>query len=209
MVNLLITYDDNDSTLANYFEANHTYVSGFVSELPDIVLHSMRGLDLSQDSVTVKINEFEQKPFLFAGYSHGNCDQLLTDNGVFVCADNSASFKDAIVYTTACGAAENLGGTLINEGCVSFIGYHDYSLAPTNEDFNDLFIECENFALKRFITEDITYGDAFDSMLQKFDDEMVNMYQANEIITAMELLHNRERIDIQGDEYKKFSSLHV
>lgn len=209
MVNFLITYDDNDSKLADYFEANHQYVSGLVVGSPDIILHSIRGLELSQASVTDKITEFADQPFLFAGYSHGNCDQLLTDNEVYVCADNSHLFRDSVFYTTACESAVTLGAELIAKGCSCFIGYADYSLAPTNEAFNDLFIECENHALKRFITEDITYGVAFDSMLQKFDDEMMAMFQANEIITAMELLHNRERFDIQGDEDKKFASLHI
>jgi hypothetical protein len=208
MINLLITYDDNDSKLADYFDANHQYVSLLVANMPDITVHAMRGLELSQTSLTNKISDFGSQPFLFAGYSHGNCDQLLTDNGVYVCVDNSHLFKDSVFYTTACEVAAILGGELIAKGCSCFIGYADYSLAPTNETYNDLFIECENHALKRFITEDITYGEAFDSMLQKFDDEMMAMFEANEIITAMELLHNRERFNIQGDENKKFASLH-
>jgi len=110
------------------------------------------------------------------------------------------SFNDIFFYAMACSCGKKLGYELIEKGCSAFIGYSDdaFVIAP----FHDVFCECENFGLKRFV-EGEKIGDAFTEMKAFFNDKIdeVTSYNA---FTASMLRRNRDLLTLMGD-----SGLHI
>jgi hypothetical protein len=207
MVNLVIAYDDNDSSLADYFESSYQYVSDLIAPIDSITHHPIPGLNCTELHIADTINAFNGQRFCFVGFSHGNSDMLLTDNDVYISGNNCALFNQSVFYSLGCQTAVTLGTELINNGCSTFVGYYDDSYV-TYEQFNDVYISCENFALKEFLTTDISLGDAFDLMMDNYDLEIQKMVDANEILMAMELTHNKDCTGILGNEDIKLEDLH-
>ncbi|MFP3577730.1 hypothetical protein, partial [Brevibacillus sp. SIMBA_040] len=95
------------------------------------------------------------KHFVFVGLSHGNEEQLLTKNSIYVSCENISHFNKSLFYTPACSTAITLGGKLIAEGCSAYVGCNKDTFA-TYEDKNSVYIECENYCLINFFNSDIT-----------------------------------------------------
>lgn len=207
MINLVIAYDDNDSSLAEYFENGYQYVSTFTVPLPAVTSIPIPGLSCTEAHITNVIGALNGQRFCFVGLSHGNCDMLLTDNDVYISENNCHLFNEALFYSLGCETAMNLGTKLIDNGCSAFVGYYDDSYA-TYDHFHDVYISCETHALKQFLTTDATIGDAFDSMIDNYDVEIQKMVDANEILMAMELTHNKDCMAILGNEDLVQADLH-
>jgi hypothetical protein len=207
MINLLIAYDDNDSSLAEYFESSYQYVSDIINPIPEIISHPICGLDCTEININDTVNGLNGQKFCFVGFSHGNSEMLLTDNGYYVSENNCGIFSDSLFYSTGCQTGLSLGKKLIGKGCSTFIGYFGDALV-TFDQFHDIYISCENLALKLILTSGATARAAFDLMIENYDVEIEKMYQSNDIVMAMELLHNRDCMDILGYEELTQDDLH-
>lgn len=207
MINLVIAYDDNDSSLADYFESSFSYVSNFTAPLATITNYPIQGLNCTEAHLEGVVAGFNGQKFCFVGCSHGNCDMLLTNNEVYVSESNCHLFNEALFYSLGCETAMNLGTKLIENGCSAFVGYYDDSYA-TYDQFHDLYISCETHALKQFLTTEVSIGEAFDAMIANYDVEIQKMVDANEILMAMELTHNKDCMAILGNEDLVQADLH-
>jgi hypothetical protein len=201
MIKIVVAYDDNDSALADYFEESYNNLLPTMQATnvtPTIVL---RGLQCNETNINNAVNPLKANPFLFVGLSHGdeNGNYLLTDNDDYVSPANSVNFTNSLFYTTACNAGLGLRENLLQHGCKVFIGYADNSKAPLNEDYNSLFIDCELYALKQFISSDSTIDELFNEMMNYTQTKIDWLFDNNEIVEAMDLQSNKDCMMIDGD----------
>ncbi|MDB5231058.1 MAG: hypothetical protein JWN76_1863 [Chitinophagaceae bacterium] len=210
MINLVIAYDDNDGLLGDYFESSHLSVSGNVQPPGRFRIISIRGLDCTRPDLDAAIKTLNGEPLIFAAFCHGDPDGtvLHTDNGVFVSVHNSHLFNGSFFYTTACNSAVELGRSLIDSGCSCFIGCGKDSLA-SDVNFHDVYIRCENYALERFLIGNVNVGVAFNDMMDYFTGEIDRLNNLNEVFAAVELLHNREAMEITGNTNLILTDLEV
>ena len=181
----------------------HTFLS--ISQGVNV---STFGFYPTEDNVLKSIDSFKENSFGFVGLSHGNESQLLTDNDVYVDAENVSHFKETLFYSTACSSAIGLGEELIKKGCHSYVGFNQESSA-TYEDFYSIYVECENYCLKEFLSSDKTLKQSFDNMLNFFDekiDELLDKHD-DEILVAMELNDNKDSFVLFGNEELKKTDL--
>lgn len=196
MINLAIAYDDNDSDLGDYFEESFTHIRDAIDNAL-ISLHAIPGLDCTEDNINAAVLG-KPKPSIFVGMSHGNSD-VLGAAEVFVSANNCHHFHDTFFYTTGCCVAMSLGPALIEQGCKCFIGYTDVSIAPDDDVYNTMFIECETHCIREFLISEKTIDETFIEMLTLFDNKIDELIAANEIVTAIDLQTNKDRLTPIGD----------
>jgi len=208
MINILIAFDDNDPELGDYFEISFNDLNKGLSNTVGVIVQSIRGLNCTEEFVLNLINSFDENSFGFVGLSHGNESQLLTDNDVYVDADNLSHFKETLFYSTACSSAIELEAELVKNGCYSYVGFNKDSSA-TFEDFYDIYTECENYCLKEFLNSDNTIKQSFDNMLAYFDEQIIRLLEQHddEILVAMELIGNKDSFVLLGNEELKKSDL--
>jgi hypothetical protein len=201
MSNIIVSYDDNDGDLGDYFEQSYQHLYNFFFALGNITQHSLNGLESTEENVIQLIASLNGQKFTFVGISHGNDCQLLTDNDCFVDADILEHFENSFFYSTACCTAIELGVKIIENGCYSYVGCNQTTFA-TFEDYYEIYIECENYCLKNFFSSKVTLKEAFQNMMKHFDDKIDELLQLhdNEILVAMELIGNKDSFVLYGNE---------
>ncbi len=201
MIKIVVAYDDNDSALADYFEESY---NNFLLSMqganvtPTTVL---RGLECNECNINNSVNPLKANPFLFVGLSHGDetGNYLLTENDAYISTNNSVNFINSFFYTTGCNAGLDLRVNLLLHGCKVFIGYTNNSKAPLNEVYNSLFIDCELYALKKFMSSDSTIDELFNEMMNYTQIKIDWLFDNNEIVEAMDLQSNKDCMMIDGD----------
>jgi hypothetical protein len=201
MIKIVVAYDDNDSALADYFEESYNNFSKSMQDANETPAKVLRGLECNEVNINTVINPLKTNPFLFVGLSHGDDtgNYLLTENDTYVSPNNSVNFTNSFFYTTACNAGLGLRACLLQHSCKIFIGYTNNSKAPMNEDYNSLFIDCELYALKQFMTSDNTINELFSEMMNYTQTKIDWLFDNNEIIEAMDLQSNKDCMIIDGD----------
>ena len=82
----------------------------------------VEGSKATQNEVLSRLKKLKPHFFMFSG--HGTSSTLEGHNRVLLMdKTNCACLKDTIVFTRACDALVELGGTAVSKGCVAFIGY--------------------------------------------------------------------------------------
>ncbi|MFN8278339.1 MAG: hypothetical protein U0T84_12725 [Chitinophagales bacterium] len=210
MIKIVVAYDDNDSALADYFEESYKNILQSIQSTQETQTVVLRGLDCTEANVNSAVVPLNANPFLFIGFSHGDelglC--LLTDNDVFVSENNAMNFGNSFFYTTACNVASRLGITLLANNCRCFIGCEWSSLA-TFDDFYDVYIDCENFALREFLNTTKTIQQTFDEMMLRFDGMIDKYSNDGEVLFAMELQNNKDCMILLGDGSFRKQDFHL
>jgi len=201
MIKIVVAYDDNDSELGDYFEESYKNLLQAIhasNETPTTVL---RGLECNEANVNNAVNPLKANPFLFVGLSHGDetGNYLLTENNTYVSPNNAVNFTNSFFYTTGCNSGLDLGENLLQYDCKVFVGYTDNSKAPLNEDYNSIFIDCELYALKQFLSSDLTINELFNEMLSYTQTQIDWLFAKDEIVEAMDLQSNKDCMMIFGD----------
>lgn len=199
MINTVIAYDDNDQELGDYFEECFQSLNIYLSQIDDVKLFHLTGLECTEDNLIETINLFDEDKFVFVALTHGNDAQLLTDNDILVDLENIDHLKLSLFYTTACDSAIKLGPKLIQNDCLSYVGYNQISFS-TYEDYNQIYINCETYCLREFLNSNLTLENCFNNMLEYFDQQIGLLSIDNdEILVAMELINNRDAFRILGN----------
>ena len=201
MIRIVVAYDDNDSDLADYFEESYDNLLQSIQsaqETPTVVL---RGLECTEPNVNLAVVPLNSNPFLFVGLTHGDNTgtYLLTANDTYVSPTNAVNFPNSFFYTTGCKVGLILREHLLQQGCKVFVGYIDNSKAPLNEFYNFMFIDCELFAIKRFLNTDSTIGELYNEMLSHTQTQIDWLFTENEIVEAMDLQSNKDCLMLFGD----------
>jgi hypothetical protein len=200
MINVFFAYDDNDSDLGDYFEESFNTISSQLSTNEKVKSSSIRGLDCTEANLNSAISSFDFEHFVFIGICHGTEDQLLTESEAFISGANSHFFAKSLFYTSACSCLAVLGNQLVQDGCLSFVGYN----GPVEvwEGYYDVFIDCENFGIVEFLNTNKTIGETVAEMITRYNDTIDELSLGNveDIIVASLLVSNRDKLDILGDK---------
>lgn len=207
MIDIVISYDDNDSELGDYFEQSFNHLHAYFALIDYLNILSIAGLSCTEDSLKTTINTLTQQSFVFVGLLHGNDNQLLTENDILVDFADIDHLRESFFYSSACSTANCLGIELIKKGCLSYVGCNQDTYA-TYEDYYDIYINCENYCLKCFLDSNQTLEDCFFQMLSYFDQQISMLSAENdEILVAMELIGNRDSFVLLGNKELRRSDL--
>lgn len=147
-------------------------------------------------------------PFIFIAYTHGIKDGLRCNGGSFVSVGNCQHFINSLFYSTACLIGKKLGPELINRGCKAFVGFKEESEVFQNVSYRRTFMECDNFAIKMFISSGASIGESFDAMKNYYTTKIDRLMEFGEdplFIGA--LTANRESLVFLGDRALKKEDL--
>ena len=212
MINIIIAFDNQNAILGKYFEDCQKDIAALLDELAHIV-KSCSNVPSPQCNVAyidIKIPQFNPNPFIFIGYTHGADDGLRCGGSTFVSIDNCHHFSNSLFYSTACLIGKKLAPELIRKGCKTFIGFNEESEVFESTSYRQTFIECDNFALKMFMTSDASVGESFDAMKNHYTNQIDRLLElGGDPIFIGALAANREALVCLGDKTLKKEDLFV
>lgn len=212
MINIIIAVDDQNCHLGQYFEDCRKDIATLLDEQTQLV-KSCSKISSSQCNVAyidITIPQINSNPFIFIAYTHGIDNGLKCQGASFISIDNCHHFANSLFYTTACLVGRELAPELINKGCITFIGFKEESEVFHNVSYRNTFIECDNYALKMFMTSDTSIGKAFNSMKDHYTNKIDRLMELREdplFIGA--LTANREALICLGNKELKKEDLFV
>lgn len=207
MINVLFAVDDGDHDLGDYFLDSYLDISYEIDKIDGYSEALVCSENCTQESVLSAIENYEDSRFLFVGICHGIENELNSNHGVIVGSEIVDSFINSFFYTTACFTGRQLGQDLIDAGCSTYIGFTiEVHIHP---DYEDRFMDCENHALKVFCKSGNTAKEAFNSMIDKFDEVIEDLAggDISDTIVASTLVDNREGLIFLGNQDLRLSDL--
>jgi|GEM_PF-930325 len=204
MINIVIAFDNQNIVLGQYFDDCQKDIVTLLEEQNQLV-KSCSKVPSPQCNVAyidIAIPQINSNPFIFIAYTHGMDDGLKCSGDSFVSVDNCHHFINSLFYSTACLVGKKLAPELIDKGCKAFIGFKDESNVIFNEvSYRETFMECDNYALKMFMTSDKTVGESFNAMRNHYTNKIDHLMELGEdplFIGA--LTANREALVCLGDK---------
>ena len=204
MANYQVAFDNANISLGAYFEQSKVDLIAYINiNDNNASINEIASLRCNQAYIDIVIPKVNQQNFVFVAYSHGVDDHLHASGTFYIRAGvNSSLFINSLFYSMSCDCGKSLGTTLINDGCLAFIGYNNIAWALRGV-YTQLSIECDNFGIKRFISGD-TIIDAYVAMKNNFNIQIDNLEQNGEILLASYLRKNRDALVIFGNEALTF-----
>jgi hypothetical protein len=200
MSNFLVVVDNLDRELGDYFFDSYFNLSECIDSIDNANIITLSDDNCDNVNINKTIKDFNSKPFLFIGISHGNESELLTSSSILVDSNNSMNFTNSFFYTAACLCGIELGPRLILEKCKCFIGYIKKVQIVSGHEAS--FIECENQGIEAFCKHSKTTKESFDSIVEKYNsaiDKYLTSSDINDVIIASTLVSNKDSLIILGD----------
>lgn len=206
MINFIIAFDDQNADLGQYFTDCQNDITALLKEQVHLAhscsLVSSRLCNVAYMDITIP--QINPNPFVFIAYTHGIDDGLRCDGVSFVSMDNCHHFANSFFYSTACLIGKKLAPELIRNGCKAFIGFKEESEVFKKANYKQTFIECDNFAIKMFMTSNASIGRSFDAMKNHYTNKIDRFLELGEdIIFIGKLIENREALVCLGDKTLK------
>ena len=199
MINTIVGYDDNDYKLGDYFEQSFNNIKESLIDNGGVNLIPIEGLECTEEKLIETINSFDKNSFVLVGLMHGNDEQIVTENEVFVDAGNIDHLKGSLFYTPACSTS-NILGKLLEDVAETFVGCNEITLS-TYEKYDEIYINCENYCIKEFLNSELNIEVCFNNMINYFDKQIQLLRHENdEILVAMELINNRDAFRLLGNK---------
>ena len=196
-VKLFVSYYENDAKVRDYFAVCYENITEFISALNEFEIDAIKIENKNCNFAYIDkiFKDQKNKKFLFIGYSHGDVDSLVFDGSAFIQHNlNDHYFDNSIFYTNSCLSARQLGDSIVKNGNSSFIG--NVNKTWTFPPYNDIFINCENFAIKLFLKGEILKN-AFDKMIANYNAQIDYLDSIDEI-AASKLTINRDSLVLLG-----------
>jgi hypothetical protein len=206
MINIVIAFDNRNAELGQYFDDCQKDIIDLLEEQAHLV-KSCTKIISSQCNVAfidIAIPRLNTNPFVFLAYTHGIDDGLRCGDGTFISIDNCHHFENSFFYSTACLIGKKLAPELISKGCKAFIGFKEESEVFNNASYRQIFIECDNFAFKMFMTSDASIGESFGAMKNHYTNKIDRLIEFGEDpLFIGVLIANREALVCLGDNNLK------
>lgn len=206
MINIVIAYDNQNAGLGQYFEDCKEDITTLLEEQNHLIKSCSKvpSPKCNEAYIDFAIPQLNSDPFVFVSYMHGIDDGLKCGGGFFISTNNCHHFTNSFFYSTACLIGRKLAPELIVKGCKAFIGFKEESEVFKNASYRQTFIECDNYALKMFITSNKTIGEAFVAMKDHYTkkiDRSLELGESPLFIGA--LIANREALVCLGNDTLK------
>lgn len=192
MIKTIVAIDEQDEILGEFFNECLCDLENFQNDKCAMTFIKSNALNDLSISLTVPKNE----KFVFLAYSHGADSELLANGRTPYISDslNTTLFKSALFYTCSCFTGKKLGQLLIDNECISYIGYKEKFEVW---DFNrEPFVACANYGFRLF-----TEGHSVEIIIQKMKakyDEQIDNY-TNDFFGAAHLLANKNALISLGN----------
>lgn len=192
MISTILAVDEQDEVLGGFYAECLADLERFENDKCTIKAVKSNALN----DLTISLSVPENGKFVFLAYSHGSDSELLAGGiAPYISVTlNISLFKNSFFYTCSCNTGKRLGQSLIDNECISYIGYKekfevwDYNRTP--------FVECANYGYKLFV-----HGNNVESIIEqmkaKYDEHIANY--TNDFFGAAHLLANRNALLALGD----------
>lgn len=206
MINFIVSYDDLNPSLGEYFYECHLDFYNFIIEHPDMlnVYEKIPTAKTYIDHINKATTKYNSKPFVYIAYSHGNQNEFRCNGMPYICSLNVKYFTNSFLYSTACHTGKKIAYDLIDKGCITFVGYKETSHAFLKEEYRRISINCDNYALKMFLLMDVTIEEAVNSMKRYITQHIdrLDEFKENPLYMA-KLVANREALVCIGNSLLK------
>lgn len=200
MIKILTICDDRDKDVGDYFVHSLLYLYYGVDDQEDnITISEILSNNCTLDLVENKLNELNSDLFIFVPFTHGN-DSSQSCNGInYANLENAKLYNNSLFYTSACLSGLILGHELVRSGGEAFLGYSNEILIYF--DYQDVFIECENYGLIQFMKNGISVNDIISVMYEKYTLESDKLLEGGTegIMISAQLIRNRDALVYFGN----------
>ena len=194
MKNIFIVSYECD-TLKNYFLLCNKDIQSFIKSHDETIKAYCEHNTCNRSLLHEKLSSYNDD-YIVSIYAHGNDDTVVDNeqNDLINMVDAKVSYNGAIVYATSCYTANTLGKEMHSYNCKFFFGYTDKSYVVLSE--KELFIELDNFALKKiFLTNSIDGKSISDATDNFFWDKVKEVETINPMLAPL-IMHNKEAFKI-------------
>jgi len=198
----LIILSVPDNNLNEYFAKCRNHLELFISKNSlELTIHGEHGI-FTKETLEEKIQCFTDRYALII-YAHGTETSIIDAKEEVLFEESQASIlENSIVYSTACYNASSLGFKLSNYGCSLFFGYSDKAyVSHTNGYIENIFIETDNFALKKILSGEIDCTQLAQET-EEFFKKKYNEIKDNYYEDAALLMHNKESVQFYQNRTK-------
>ena len=213
MIKFIIAFDNQNETLGQYFEDCKNDIVDFLEEQNHLAPSCLKISDAQCNVayIDLKIPQYNPQPFIFIAYSHGEEDRLMCHGNAFVSLDNCHHFSNSLFYSTACLIGKRLAPALIESECIAFIGFNEETrVIPKGKKYRKTFIDCDNFAIKLFLSSEKTVGESFEAMKNYYTTKIDMALELREDSLYISLLReSRDALIRLGDKNLKKEDLFV
>lgn len=202
MIRFIVAYDESAMDLGSYFNDCKTDIVGFLEE-QQLIYGNVR--EISSNNCTIAaigaaIQPYNPQPFVFIAYSHGVKYALRCNGDSYVSAGvNSILFANSLFFTNACLAGKDLGKDLIDNGCITFVGFEEEISAFKADKYKSISIACDNAGLKYFFAQNVTINEAVRAMKQYYTNQIDRLESFKDMAFAGYLAAAREALVVKGD----------
>jgi len=211
MINIFVAYDKQDAHLGGYFESCKNQLFGVLAEHDELFyenVHEISGHQCNHVYIDLTIPLYNVNPFIFIAYSHGDEKSLFCEKNSYVEKDvNAHLFTNSLFYTTACSAGKELGRHLVEQGCLTFVGYEKTINKYQKDDKKEISINCDNFGIIAFLLKDITIFEAYFLMKKNYTQQIDRLNNVKDILFAADLVEARDALVCLGDKNLKKEDL--
>ncbi len=203
MIPFILAYDEKDTDLGHFFEKCATDAkNNLVSDRHSLEVE-ITNQKLTAVYMDMKLSAYTENHFVFLAYSHGNENNLLSPEPYLSVNSNLKPFKNTLFYTFSCSTGLNLGSRLIENGCITFVGYKIEACIVTRNE--DIFMDCANFGLNSFISGE-NIGNSLKQMKDRHTYWIDQTYEKYPLV-ASTLRKNRDGLVLHGDKTLTISQL--
>jgi hypothetical protein len=193
----IISYDC--SRLGNYFLCCNKDIQSFLSTYFAKTTIRCTHNNCDRNILHSELSSCEDN-YVVTIYAHGKDDKIIdnSENDLINIDDARSSYNNAIVYSTSCYSANQLGIEMHKYGCKFFFGYSEKSYVCMSS--KDIFIELDNFALKKiFLNNTIDGQTIYEETNTFFENKLEEMRDINPLVAPL-IMHNKESFKIYHNQ---------
>jgi hypothetical protein len=206
MLNIIIAYDNLDSSLGSYFTACKDDMVGYLHEqiangFPLQIVEVIDSHNCHSAYIDLRLNEYQERPLLFIAYSHGLSHSLRCSGNAYIHhTENVHLLFNSILYTNACSTSKELGVKFNNQNGVS-IGFDAEVIAFKQEGEMQISIYCDNCGLKYGISnQHSTFEEIYNAMKSYYTQKIDEWDEFGNFLSMSYLRETRDALTIHGNK---------
>ncbi len=207
MINTILTYDNQDENLGDFFDRCATATKE--GSNPDFNIHEINSQALNELNIQLRVNQVNDMPFLFVSFTHGSENKLLKAGKVPFISDtiNASCLKNSFAYCFACHAGKKLGNSIIENGAMAFLGFKDELKIQKFFDAFDCFIDCSTSGILFFISG-YNLSESVEQMKKRYTD-YVDQFYLKDMILASWFMEHRDALVLLGKTDISISDFYI
>jgi hypothetical protein len=207
MLNVIITYDNLDTSLGTYFTACKDDMVDYLNEqiangAPMRIVEIIDSRNCHSAYIDLKLNQYQEQALLFIAYSHGSPQSLKCRGNAYIHhTDNVHLLFNSVLYTNACSTSKELGKKFHTQSGVS-IGFDEEVRAFKEEGSRmQTSVNCDNCGLKYGISnQNSTFGEIHIAMKSYYNSKIDEWDEFGDLIAMAYLRETRDALTIHGNK---------